>query len=519
MKPLAYVLLVLAFALPSVVCASVEFADDIIAFGNYTISDDIIVSNGIMLEAHNLVINDSLRITNFGEIHGGIEICANCVLELQNSGVFDADVTTNPGSKFIQVISSDSTATHLGLDGGYDVRVQNANGLTFSLFADATRNADAIEFNNAEFNAGRVSEFSAMSGVTLYGNNTLIFDDMPTGDVLLFSDISGTGAVYAVSRTLDKLHVLQTFVADDDVYVRIVRSTDYARIFNNDMGCFLNELRANGADEKLFAKLDSVPTMDEINKILSQSVRTNPIKLLQPIKLFYRQKTLDLMHIDDFTKFGVEPLVMYSSDSIIGGVRPNLRFDIFDSLHLELSGYVLNLDYSDDINEYRGSSYGFGVNGQFDLSNVDFLRLYAMAARSYFNVGPVFDNGRVISNPDGTNAIVSGEYAHRFQMAGAYFASPFVMLGAEYMNVANSNDVQFFGGGGADIGYEYEFDGLRYNYALRGVAQSDGTVGVGVNVSAWSNIDAAGANVHIGVIRDDDFGVSYVLSINSMFQF
>lgn len=519
MKTVARILLLYIVLGVDVVRGDAILTDDLVAFGNYVIVDNMTVANGVWFEAHNIVISDSLDITNFGEIRGTVEISENCTMALENSGVFDADVIIHTGAKFIQVISSDASATNIGLNGGYDVRVQNGCGLTFDRVMNVAANADAIEFNNVNINAGRISDYTVLSNITLHGNNTLVFDDVPNGDMLLFSDISGGGAVYADSAALDSLHILQTFVVDDDVFMRLVRSTDYARILNNDMGRFLNSLRANGNDSKLFLKLDSAQTIDDINKILSQSVRTNPIKLLQPMQLVYRQKTLETMHIDDVTIFGIEPLIIYSPDVLISGISPNVYFNIFDKLHMELSGYILNIDYSDDINDYGGVSYGIGVNSQYDLSGKDFLRLYTNINKSWFDVGPVFNNGRIVNNPDGITLHMSGEYAHTFTISDEYSLSPFVFMGGEYMNMSGLDDTHVFIGGGMDVGYKYEFDGLQYDYKLRILTQTDGAIGFGFNASVWSGLDAAGADVHIGAIYDDCFGLSWHASINGRFGF
>ena len=225
------------------------------------------------------------------------------------------------------------------------------------------------------------------------------------------------------------------------------------------------------------------------------------------------------MHIDDFTIFGVEPLLIRSSDVSIMGVRPNVQFNLVDNLHMNLSAYILNIDYQDDINDFPGMSYGIGVDAQYDVSGVDFVRAYAVANQSFFDVGPVFHSGHIINNPDGATLYLGGEYAHMFKVSGNYTLTPFVMAGAEYMNIVNSGNLDTFVGAGADFGYKYEFDGLRYDYALRTFGRTDGAIGVGANISVWSSFDEAGANMHIGTIYDNDFGISYMLSINGVFRF
>ena len=498
---------------------AVSFNDDFTAFGDYVVNENVIIPSGVIFEANNLVVTDEIEVFNSGEMHGGISVCANCMMRLHNMGNFEATVYLQSGARLVQVIDTAESVTNLGMTGGYDVSVTGENGLLLRDVMAMTSGADTVEITNTRFDAGRVSDFLAPSNVALYGDIILYFEDVPDGEMLLFSNVSGDGAVHSTSSTLDALHVLTTYRVDNNVFMRINRSTDYARILNNDMGRFLNSMRENGIDGKLLAKLDSAQSMADINGILTRSVRTNPHRLLEPIKLFYRQKTSETMHIDDFTIFGVEPLLIRSSDVSIIGVRPNVQFNLVDNLHMNLSAYILNIDYQDDINDFRGMSYGIGVDAQYDVSRVDFVRAYAVANQSFFDVGPVFHNGHIINNPDGATLYLGGEYAHMFKVSGNYTLTPFVMAGAEYMNIVNSENLDTFVGAGADFGYKYEFDGLRYDYALRTFGRTDGAIGVGANISVWSSFDEAGANMHIGTIYDNDFGISYMLSINGVFRF
>ena len=501
------------------VAEGVEISGDIVASGNYMINQDVTVLNGVLFEAHDIVATDSIRILNYGHMAGGINVCENCSVEIRNIGVFDAGVTLQNGAHFVQVITANNEITNLGLGSGFDVAVRNGAGLSFADVMSVAGNANTVEFVNADFNAGTVGGFVAPSNVKLSGDIILHFDDITNQEKLLFSKASGGGVVYADSNALDSLHIMQTYRVNNDVFMRLARSTDYARILNNGMGCFLNDLRAFGVDFKLFSKLDVAENMGEINNILSDSVRTNPIKLMRPVSIINSYKSLEIMHIDDGVTFGIEPLLIYSGNMLVEGAQPKLAFNMSDDLHVELSGYVLNIDYSDDINEYGGIAFGIGADLQYDISKNDFIRLHGAGGKSYFDVGPVFDGMAAVNNPDGMSIFVIGEYGRTFDVFDDYKISPFIGGGAEYMTISRASDTDVFGIGGMDVGYEYVFDGLQYNYTLRAIARTDGTIGAGINLSVWSIMDAAGADVHIGTIYNDDFGCSLKVSLNGRFMF
>lgn len=497
--------------------AALEITGNVVV-GNYLAYEDIIISPIGSFEAHDIQAMDSLYILNYGQFIGGINVAENLSVEIRNVGVFDANVSCQNGARFIQVITSNADITNLGLSGGFDVSVRDGIGLNFNALMAVASNADAIEIINTDFNDVSFDGFVAPSDVTLGGYVILRFDDITNQPVLLFSNVTGDGVVHVESNALDVLHIYQTYRVNDDIFVRFVRSTDYARILNNGVGDFLNDLRLSGRDDNLFSKLDTAESVDEINDILSHSFRTSPIELMRPIRIMNLHKNLETMHIDDDVLFEIEPLIIYSTDVFMSGVRPSVSFSI-DDLHLKLSGYVMAMNYSDDINKYSGLSFDTSIDAQYDLFDNNFVRAHVGGGKSYFDVGPVFSDGSVVNNPDGTSGYAIGEYGHVFNLPGGYKVSPFVGVGSEYLAIANANDVNIYGIGGTDVGYEYEFDGLRYSYAVRVIARTDTAYGVGTDLSIWSIMDAAGADLHIDTVYNDDFCLSFKVSLNGRFIF
>ena len=501
------------------VASSMDLTGNLVASGNYAISEDVVVNNNVWFEAHDIQVNDSIKITNFGEIHGGINVCAACTMELQNVGIFDASVVLQTGAHLVQVINSDDSITNIGNSGKYDLVVRDGVGIDLNAVLSIAANANSVIFSNTTFDAGAMSGFVAPTNIELHGGTIVRFRDISNSSLLLFSDTIGDGVVYVDSPVLDRLYVFQTYKENHDIYLRVMRSTDYARILNNNMGRFLNNLRTSGVDNKLFAKLDTAETIGALNAILSRSVRTNPIKLMRPISLMNFYKMLEIMHIDDGVVFGVEPIMIHSSDIYMRGVRPSASFNISDNLHLKISGVAANLDYADDINEYTGMSLGVDIDAQYYLLYDNFLRAHVGGGKSYFNVGPVFDDGAVIKDPNGISVYASNELGHTFYIADDYKLSPFAGVGIQYISIASASDSIFYGFGGTDIGYEYKFDGLRYIYSGRIVAQTNDTYGAAIGFSVWSIIDAAGADVHIGTIYNNDFGMSFNVMLNGRFRF
>ena len=487
--------------------------------GDYVVNEDVTIHHGAAFEAHNLKISDSLRIINDGEISGGVDVCAGCTMELQNSGVFDADVLLQSGAHLVQVITENDEITDIGMSSGFEIVVRDGIGISLNQLKSLLINADSVDFENTRFDAGNMSGYSAINDVSLAGDLIIQFDDVSESPLLLFADATGDGVVHVASNALDNLHAFQTYWSDNDVFVRIVRTTDYARILNNNMGVFLNDLRKSGRDDKLLMKLDSAKSMSGINHILNRSVRTNPIKLMQPVSVMESYESLEIMHIDNEAVGGVKPFAIYSSDVFIYGIRPSVSFNVSDDLHMKLSGYVADINRADGLNEYTGVAFGLGANAQYDMDDNNFVRAHIGANKTFFDIAPVFDGTRTVRNPGGYMVDFDTEYGHIFDIGHGYKLSPFAGIGTEYVTVAGLDDTSIYGVSGTDVGYEYEFGGLRYGYSGRVLARTDGLIGIGGNFSVWSGFDAAGADVHIAVIRDDVFGVSCAVSLNGRFMF
>jgi len=483
----------------------------------YMIQDTIIEPGGSFVDG-TIYIQNSLNIINNGQITSALNVCNNCNVFIENTGVYAATATLGTNATITQVIKNAAdvtTLTNIG-EGNYGVLIQDtANTLNWNTIKNTTIGANKFVFDNAKL---EIASIESISNVGINNNVFVYTHDVINTDTLLFSNVSGDGVVYVISDNLDVMYELETYKVTNSIFVRTVRSGDYGRILNNGAGRFLNQLRIDLPEDKLLNKMDKAKTMSELKHIMSRSVRLNPIKLLQPIKTLYAHKMLETMHIDDDTVFGFMPFGVFSDDMFLSGAGPRINTKISDDLHLTISGYVADLEYADEINEYTGASYGIGLDIVDNLSSDNFVRVYGDASFSHFNTGPIFNGHETKKDPNGFSGYMAGEFGHKFDV-DEYYVTPFIMVGSEYTEVLNDNVLDTYVGAGANAGFDLEIDGLRYDYMARGIVRSDGGFGVSVNVSVCSALDAAGADFGVGVFYDNVLGMSYRTSINGKFSF
>ena len=508
----------LLLSVPSFAYGAEEVITDVYIYDYSTDKDTITIMEGGGFDNVDFSITNSAHITNNGIISGSVTVCAGCDVYIENRGTYNATAILGTGATITQVIKNANDITELSNIGvGYNVLVTDTtNALNWDDIIDKTTGVVGFTLANAKI---QMNQIVNVNNITLNGESFIYTNTIPNTDTLLFSNVSGDGVVYVVPDNLDALYSTETYRVTNNMYVHLVRSTDYARILNNDTGRFLNFLREKSPNDKLLDQLDSAKNFRELKHIMSKSVRVHPINLMRPLRVVYSHKTLETMHIDDDDGLGLMPFSVFSNDMVMSGVSPSANIKLSNNLHLKLFWHLASLKYSDDINEYSGMSYGTGVDLIYNLPSNNFMRAYGGFDFSSFDTGLVFNGNKVAKNPYGYSGFLVGEFGHRFDFDGEYYISPFATMGGDYATILNDDDLNSYIGVGSDIGFSTEFDGLRYDYAARGIVRSDGGIGLELNMSAWSIMDAAGIDLRVGTFYDNILGASYSVSLNGKFNF
>ena len=492
--------------------------------GDYPMERHTIITENGSLSGGTINVTRSVLIENGGEIHSDLNICNTCDVHIQNFGVYDAPVTLGSGATITQVMTNSADVTRLNNIGvNYDVFIKNTpDVLNWGDIMNNTSGAGGqYTLSDAKIHMDNII---AINDVALDGIVYVYTDTMPDTDTMVFGNPSGDGTVRVVYNRDDPLHFLEAYKSGGNVFVRVTRSNDYARILNNSAnnnqrGNILNELRQESPNDKLIEQLDSAQSINEINHIISKSVKFHPIKLMRSIKTIYSHKTLEIMHIDQYDGFGIMPFSFFSNDMYAFGVEPNLHINISDNFRMKLFGNISNLKYSDDINEYSAAVYGFGTDVVYLLPYNNFIRALGGAAFSSFNTGKVFNGNKTTENPNGFLGYGVTEFGHKFTIGDNNYVSPFVMMGGDYATVLHGKDTDLYAGSGVNVGTVFEMDGLKYSYDLRGVLQTDGRVGGNIDMSVWSIMDNVGADFTFGTMYDKTNGLSYHISLNAKFDF
>jgi hypothetical protein len=431
--------------------------------------------------------------------------------------VYNAPVLLGSGAKVVQLIKNESDITKLqNINADYIVQIQDTTDvLSWDSIINNTNGATQYKLENASIHANNIV---SVNNVSVKGD-VVVYVDVPADlDIVLFTNFSSTGTVNIVPTNLDALHLMDKYTVGGDMHIRAIRSNDYARALNNNMGVFLNDLRNVAPDDTLLLRLDATNSLEDFNGIMSQSVRLYPIRMMQSIKTIYSHKMLETMHIAHDYGLGVQPITIFSGNMRTIGFEPYLNVNIDDDFHLKIFGNVFNIKYSDDMNSYDAISYGLGADLVYSLPSDNFIRTYGGLNLSSFDSGLVFDGNGGTMNPSGCSGYFVGEFGHKFNL-DKYYITPFVMGGGEYATLLNTDDLDYYLGIGTDTGFHFVFDGFRYDYIARAMLRSDGGVGADIKISIWSLMDSAGAGLRGGIFYDDLLGASYHVALDTKFNF
>ena len=482
----------------------------------WTIYKDVVVMDGVSVSVDTVKIPENVYLINKGNISSDVFVDAGTVVYLQNSGVMSGNVYLASDAILYQVIKSNDDITKLNVESGkYILYIDNVNGLNLGDVVENVsdcRNivlenshviwSDGLKYLNVEF----------VGDVLIDLSNVDLFLEEP-----IINNVAGVGGLTLVSSNLNSMYVLETSLQDGAVFAKLVRETDYTKIFNNETGVFLNNLRTDGIDRKFMDKMDVVSNMHEMKHLMKQSVRFSPNKMMNPVGVF---NVFEMMaQRDDAMSYTNGAGVFYigANDFDIYAIRANAIVNVNDALSIVASVYGGVLEFVNDINEYSGVLYGtsFGLN-----YDTDFLFVHGALGVSVanFDIGPVIVNNKTTENPSGFSWYGMLDAGHKFEIDSRFYVAPFAGVNFDSLYVSDLGKDNIALHLGTDFGVSNEIMGLRYDYGIRVFADSVSRMHTYLRIGVTSVEDMAGIEAGVGLVKDDLYS-SYKISIGGHLSF
>ncbi|MDE6570961.1 MAG: hypothetical protein K2L95_01950 [Alphaproteobacteria bacterium] len=466
---------------------------------------------------------NSVYVENDAFLFGDVYVPDGTHLYVRNSGVVDGTFYLGDGAQITQVIRNESDITYLDIDAGFTVLVTGDAGLEFSDILRVGYFADRVILNNTSITLSHPAAGPSLwrrrgPQIQLVGTVTVRIDDVMANDgAMLLGNVDGDGAVLVQSGALHPMYAAQTYRASGNIYMRVVRETDYRKFLDGDIGVYINEYRAVYPDDPMVTALDGATNMTQLHKLMADCARINPLVLMRPVR------RLGLMAMDDVDAPGpsgisvaARPFWVLSGDGDMGGTNVSVRFrrpDMFAIANL----YAGTLNYSDYLNDFSGIVFGGNMRAHMDLDTF-FVDIAGGVGGGIFDINDVWSGHSVVDEPFGVAAHGRADAGMRFNIGNAAYISPFVGMGIDHAWILDSSDGEMFVRTGSEFGIGYELDGLWYDYGMRAIVDTTGAIMAGVRVGAWSKWDNAGGDLGV-MIRHDDIATSWQISATARVGF
>ena len=472
----------------------------------YVINENTFVADDVHIYSNKLHISESLWLMNNGEINSDIYLCDDCELVLINAGEINGDFIVGDKSRLVRMVDTLENAAPIDINVGYVLVVDNVVGLNVSqvvnehldkmIISDSVVKISDLQLNNVEVHG---DVFFELVDVQFWTDRALV--NNVSGDGRILVDVKGLGPLYAV----------QSYFVDDDLYVRTVRETDYAKILDGNVGNYLNKLRIDRPDDKLLATLDVAENLNQINEIMAESVRIAPFSVMNNVRVF---NLYNLRDFDAGTRVGGR--VVAADNMLLGDVGTRIAF-ASDNVHWWGGFNFGKLNVDAPFEEYGAYLYSVSVGAQYELNSL-FVRSDFGFTLAQFDLENVFDGAGIINKPVGYIGAINVEGGYEYSVSG-FELRPFVGVYMDYMKLLGWEDTEFAGRIGGEASCKFDMLGVEYKYGMRLDFDSLYGVGFGVFGEFLSGWDDIGGRVSVSSINDNKIGRSYEICADIRFVF
>ncbi len=481
------------------------------------LNQDTVISKHAFVLVEELRIAETLFLENSGTISSQISVCDACTIFVRNNGIISGEIAIGNNSKLIQVVHSDKGLTRLNTDdGNFSVWVRGRNTLNLSDIISFASGATKLTLDNVSVLLGHdAPRDNTELEIELVGEIVIkVPDYKKLQDSVLLHNVYGDGVVNIQTTGSNKLYTARAIRADNNVYLQINRETDYQKILGASAGKRINALREIAPYNGTVTALDNADSITEINSIVGNSIVLNPINLIRPIKIFNSFEMNRFGAPSDSDVIDIVPVYITSDDTNMYAARAVISMP-FDSLNLSASLYAGMLENDDDANNYSGTFYGGNINVYYKYKSLWIDATVGLTGTS-FESDLLFNGNKFVSNATGNSIYTVTDIGTKFDFYNEFYLSPFLGVGAEIDTVFEQEAKSVFGRTGGIIGFGNDAIGIKYDYQIFAIAQTNNIQSAGVKMNVWSVVDRAGGNISYA-FNHDEVGFSHQVSIGMKF--
>lgn len=496
-------------------CADV-ISENIYGLSNEFNGDKIILEN-VVVSPNNLIIHGFVEVENRGKIQTNIILTDGTSLFLRNTGDINADFDLGTGSVLYHKISTSDEIKYVDFNVNYTAFVESTEVLSLTGLIDVTNRADKVFIQNTKINIDGIPQ-DTTKHIELGENITFVLGNLTDlYEGVLLNDVRGMTDVNFVSENQNPMFSDYGYIKYNKLYVGHVRVTDYAKVYPNDLGVFLNSARESGKNDSLFLRLDSAMSYDELNNIMQDSVLFNKNKLFTPLRVINVLNFISNECLES-NNMGGEIFGFSSDDFYAYGIGAKIGFNVIDDLLLYAGLQIGTIDYQNDTDTFSGGLYGVNLGAKYMLNPNRFVRGNIGFMTLDTDIDTVFYNNRIIKQPWVSSGYINADVGQIFDFIDDISVAPFVGVISEFYYIDGYNDFNSDLYIGTDISFDTDFSGIKYIYSARGAFNTDMSVMLNAKIGFYSISDSMGGDISASVSNTDN-GISYKVSANTRIAF
>lgn len=473
----------------------------------YVINENTFVADGVRLGANQIKINESVWLNNDGVINADIYLCDDCDLMLINSGQVNGDFVLGKSASITRVISGDDNAVPMDIGVAYNLVVNDVYNLDLS-DAISDKNIDKIIISDSVIGIERPCD----ADWEVHGDVVLrISDEFVVYNGLVLANVSGGGRVMIDVVDDNPLYSVQSYFVDDDLYLKQVRETDYAKILNSDVGIYLNSLRVQNPNDDLLSALDAATDLRQINEIMADSVRIAPFNMMEYVRVY------NLYNVNNFGMGiggGVNAIFGDGFNVYAGGVHGEIAIE---DVTIWGAFNVGRMDADMRYENFDADLYAAAVGMAYQNDSF-FVRSNLGVVLSKFNLENILDGNVIIDNPVGWSTALNVQAGCKY-VYDDFVLKPYVGVYADSVSMLNNTDFDFRSLAGTEVAYGFEMLGIEYKYGVRLDVNTDINVGAGLWAEFLSPWDSIGGRLSIMTIDENKTGRSFNVCADVKFIF
>lgn len=452
-----------------------------------------------------------VSVVNHGTLTGDIDINGN-ILNIQNTGTVNGIIKNNASGGFVkQIISSDAEFTKLNIKEDTDFWVQISNIDNINVSNLINLDADHFIIDNSEIFINDFNQWQNLNTDISFGTNNILhiqnLNDSYVGQTIKY--VNDIDSVSVENTDVDDLHKIFLSDTGAGIKINIVRESNYQKVFKDNRGVILENVRQNNPNDKFITLLDSMDNMSDLKHVMNSSYRFNHKFLIRPLSVM---NNFVLMGYDD-TLVGFKFNANYIGGNKIRGYGGFGRIgDVYDKVYLGFGVNVNKLNYHDDINDFDINIYGGNLKTKIDFDDFWINGITGFSIADY-TADNIYYNNNIKNNPHGHSIYGALDIGHDFYLNNDLKIDLFTGLNGQFIKVLGDKDNDTNLRIGSNLKYWYEMIGIRYEYSLGGAVSSNGDMFGSLKIGFWSVADEAGVNIGFDVIKHE-YDTNYQATIN-----